>query len=103
MPDIRLIAIDLDGTLLTDGKQVCTAACAELKRIAASDVKIVIASARPPRSVRAFYRTLGLDTWQINYNGAMIWDEPAKRVVHHKPMAGDAVLRFVQRARQLHT
>jgi Cof subfamily protein (haloacid dehalogenase superfamily) len=99
---IRLIAIDLDGTLLTDAKQVCIAACAELQRIAASGVKVVIASARPPRSVRAFYHTLGLDTWQINYNGAMIWDEPGRRVVHHQPMPGDAVLRLVTRARQLH-
>jgi 5-amino-6-(5-phospho-D-ribitylamino)uracil phosphatase len=103
MPDIKLIAIDLDGTLLTAEKQVCGAACQELQRVAANGVKVVIASARPPRSVRGFYRQLGLDTWQINYNGAMIWDEPAGRVVHHQPMPGDAVRRLIERARQLHS
>lgn len=102
MPKIRLIAIDLDGTLLTDDKQVCSAACEALKRAAADGVKVVIASARPPRSVRAFYQQLGLDTWQINYNGAMIWDEPAKQVVFHQPMDGEAVLRLAMRARDLH-
>jgi Cof subfamily protein (haloacid dehalogenase superfamily) len=102
MPDIRLIAIDLDGTLLTDDKQVCGEACQELQRLAERGIKVVIASARPPRSVRAFYRQLGLDTWQINYNGAMIWDEPAGQVVFHQPMAGDAVLRLARRARDLH-
>ena len=48
-----------------------------------TSVKVVIASARPPRSVRHIYQCLGLDTWQINYNGALIWDEPARRIVQH--------------------
>ena len=102
MPDIRLIAIDLDGTLLTDDKQVCGSACEALQRAAAKGIKVVIASARPPRSVRAFYHQLGLDTWQINYNGAMIWDERSQKVVSHQPMAGETVLKLVRRARDLH-
>lgn len=102
MPNIQLIAIDLDGTLLTDDKQVCGDACRELQQLAARGLKVVIASARPPRSVRGFYRQLGLDTWQINYNGAMIWDEPANRVVFHQPIPGDAVLRLARRARELY-
>jgi Cof subfamily protein (haloacid dehalogenase superfamily) len=100
--DIRLIAIDLDGTLLNDSKQVTDNTIKSLATAVKRGVKVVIASARPPRSVRGFYQQLGLDTWQINYNGAMIWDEPAKRVVFHQPMNGDAVLRLIRRSRELH-
>lgn len=102
MSDIRLIAIDLDGTLLDDRKQLSAATIDAIGRVSAGGVKIVLASARPPRSVRAFYQQLRLDTWQINYNGAMIWDEPRAAVIHHNPMDGGAVLRLIQRSRMLH-
>ena len=61
----------------------------------------MIASARPPRSVRAIYAALKLDTWQINYNGALIWDEPSHTVVHHEPMKPKLVLAMIERARDM--
>lgn len=99
LPKIRLIAVDLDGTLLNDSKEISDQnlrAFAELER---QGVRVVIASARPPRAVRAIYRQLNLKTWQINYNGAMIWDEPTKQVVHHQPMPGSLVREIVDLAR----
>src|SRR4051812_33412172 len=89
-PPIRLVAIDLDGTLLNDSKEVTQRTAAALKCLPNSGVKVVIASARPPRSVAGFYRELGLDTWQINYNGALIWDPKERRAVFHQPL--DAML-----------
>lgn len=98
---IRLVAIDLDGTLLNDSKQVSDQTAEALCCLPARGVKVVIASARPPRSVRHVYHSLGLDTWQINYNGAMIWDEPARRVVFHQPMECAMVRLLIDRARSL--
>lgn len=100
--NIQLIAIDLDGTLLNDSKQVTDQTVAALATAVAQGVKVVIASARPPRSVRAVYQRLKLDTWQINYNGAMIWDEPNQAVMFHLPMAGEIVLKLIRRARAMH-
>lgn len=100
-PDIRLVAIDLDGTLLNDSKQVSIQTVDALCGLPTRGVRVVIASARPPRSVRHIYRSLKLDTWQINYNGALIWDEPARRVVFHQPMDGDVVRRIIDHARAL--
>jgi len=96
---VRLIAIDLDGTLLNDSKQVSDQTLAALKSAVDRGARVIIASARPPRSVRHVYSQLRLDTWQINYNGALIWDEPAKRVIYHCPMPGDLVRRLIQTAR----
>ncbi|HEY1628446.1 MAG TPA: HAD-IIB family hydrolase, partial [Tepidisphaeraceae bacterium] len=84
---IRLVAIDLDGTLLNTSKKISEQTLNALKCLP-REVRIVIASARPPRSVRQFYQALGLETWQINYNGALIWDEPSQRAVYHRPIAG---------------
>jgi hypothetical protein len=96
---IKLIAIDLDGTLLDSAKRVCPKAAESLIGVRRRGVKVVIASARPPRSVRPFYQCLELDTWQINYNGALIWDEPGRRAVRHTPMQGARVLELALAAR----
>jgi 5-amino-6-(5-phospho-D-ribitylamino)uracil phosphatase len=98
---IRLVAIDLDGTLLNDSKQVSDQTADALYCLPARGVKVVIASARPPRSVRHVYQSLHLDTWQINYNGALIWDEPKRNVVFHRPLGGAVVRRMVETARDL--
>ncbi len=99
--DIRLVAIDLDGTLLDASKKVCGRAARSLPRLPAIGVRVVLASARPPRSVRHIYQQLKLDTWQINYNGALIWDEPGRRVVRHTPMEPALVSAIVHRARDM--
>ena len=65
------------------------------------DVKVVIASARPPRSVRQIYQSLALDTLQINYNGALIWDEPNQRAIFHRPIPGRLSRRIIDHARDM--
>jgi len=102
VPRIRLIAIDLDGTLLNDAKKVSDHTARALADLGKRGIRVVIASARPPRSVRHIYSTLGLDTFQINYNGALIWDEPTKRAVFHRPLAGNLVRAIVNEARRQH-
>ena len=99
---IRLVAIDLDGTLLNDAKRVTERTVDALKCLTGSGVRVVIASARPPRSVRHVYRELGLDTWQINYNGALVWDEPGRRAVYHRPMESRVVRDLIDLARGRH-
>ncbi|MGE5609561.1 MAG: Cof-type HAD-IIB family hydrolase [Bacillota bacterium] len=102
MVDIRMVAIDLDGTLLTDAKAISEPTVEALRKVSSRGVRVVIASARPPRSVRPFYEQLGLDTLQINYNGALIWDETNKRAIFHGPMEGELVRQVARHARELH-
>jgi Cof subfamily protein (haloacid dehalogenase superfamily) len=97
---IKLIAIDLDGTLLTSSKSIAQGT-ADALRCLPGDVRVIISSARPPRSVRRFYQTLQLKTWQINYNGALIWDEPAQKPVFHCPMPGELVRRMIDLSRDM--
>jgi Cof subfamily protein (haloacid dehalogenase superfamily) len=98
-PVIRLVAIDLDGTLLNDTKQVSVQTANALRCLPQRGVKMVIASARPPRSVRQIHSMLALDTLSIHYNGALIWDEVGKKVIEHTPMAGALVTGIIAQAR----
>ena len=98
---IRLVAIDLDGTLLRTDKRLsmrCVEAIAEATR---RGVHVVLASARPPRSMREIYHRLGLDTVQVNYNGALIHDLPRYRHLYHCPLPPRLALRIVRLARRV--
>jgi hypothetical protein len=96
---VRLLAVDLDGTLLNDSKQIGAETIDALRAIQSRGIKIVIATARPPRAVRHLYSQLQLDAWQINYNGALIWDEPAQATVFHRPMPGELARQMIDLAR----
>jgi len=100
---IRLIAIDLDGTLLTSDKRISQAtvsALADAMRIGGA--RIVLASARPPRSTLAFYRQLGLDTPLICCNGALVQVPATGRTLIHRPIAAKFAIQAVQLARRVY-
>lgn len=67
---IRMIALDLDGTLLTSGGEIEPRAAGLIESLR-TRLPIVIVSARPPRGVRSFFDALRLDTPIVCYNGAM--------------------------------
>ena len=98
-PTIKLVAIDLDGTLLDSNKKVSEQTVRGLQCL--SGARVVSASARPPRSVRHIYRQLGLDTWQINYNGALIWDEINQQPIFHRPMKAELAREMIDIARDM--
>ena len=99
--DIRLVAIDLDGTLLDPEKRVDDETADALAGLARRGVPVVIASARPPRSVRPTYTRLGLSTLQVNYNGALIWDEVGRKPVVHRPLKAALVQQIVGACRDM--
>ncbi len=99
--DIRLVAMDLDGTLLRSDKNISKRCGAVIREVQAQGVKVVLATARPPRSVRSFAAVLGLDTLQIHYNGALIHDPHRSRHVFHQPMDLHLTREIIRQARRL--
>ncbi|MFP4052485.1 MAG: Cof-type HAD-IIB family hydrolase [Phycisphaerae bacterium] len=98
---IRLVAIDLDGTLLNSDKKVTETTSAILRSARRqTGVHVVLASARPPRTVRPFHSLLDLDTPMINYNGALVMDPCSGRVLLHRAIAPQVAGRVVNFARR---
>jgi hypothetical protein len=97
-----MVAIDLDGTLLSSRKTITPKTHAAIKAAVAAGIKVVLATARPPRSVRAYYEALHLDTPTINYNGALIWDEKRRKVVEHVPLDGAVAKKVINWGRGLY-
>lgn len=69
----RLIATDMDGTLLRADDTVSEATVAELARWQAGGVPLVLATGRPPRWMRKIRELLGTGT-AVCCNGAVLLD-----------------------------
>ncbi|GGE51028.1 haloacid dehalogenase [Pullulanibacillus camelliae] len=67
-----LIALDLDGTLLTSDKTISPKTKETLGRVIKAGHKVMIATGRPFRASQEYYHALQLDTPIVNFNGAYI-------------------------------
>lgn len=98
---VRLIALDIDGTLLRPDKRLSRASLVAIRAAQRRGAKVVLATARPPRGTMPVYQTLGLDTPTINFNGAVIYDTHRRRAVRHLGLDGAIALRIILVARRL--
>jgi Cof subfamily protein (haloacid dehalogenase superfamily) len=69
---IRLLALDVDGTLLNGARQITPATQRALECVAERGVKIVLASARSPRSLLPILRTIVGEGYLVAYGGGLI-------------------------------
>lgn len=74
MPDIKLIALDLDGTLLNSDKQLSRANADALARAAARGVQIVPTTGRFFTGMPEVIRALEFLQYAITINGAAVYD-----------------------------
>jgi 5-amino-6-(5-phospho-D-ribitylamino)uracil phosphatase len=100
---IRLVAVDLDGTLLNSAKEITTATANTIRTARKiGDIRIVLATARPPRTVLPFYSQLELETPIINYNGALVHEPPSGRIILHRPMEAKLARTVTSIARKMY-
>ena len=76
MTDIKLIALDLDGTLLTTDKKLTDRTKATLKAAREQGVKVVLTTGRPLKAMDFFLKELGTDghddEYTITFNGGLV-------------------------------
>ncbi len=75
-----LILLDLDGTTLQPDATLSERTCKAIAAVVAQGVLVVLASARPPRSMQPYYEELGLSSPLIAYNGALVVDGEGKTI-----------------------
>ena len=80
--DIKLIALDLDGTLLTPDKQLSPRSRAALDAAAQKGIYIVPTTGRLYDGMPAFIRELPYLRYVITTNGGQVYDAVAKKSLH---------------------
>ena len=92
MPDIRLIALDLDGTLLNSDKKLSPENEAALRRASERGIEIVPSTGRFYGGMPDFIRDLPYVHYAITINGAEVLDVANNVPVYRAEIApGDAV------------
>ncbi|TFD99884.1 Cof-type HAD-IIB family hydrolase [Jeotgalibacillus sp. R-1-5s-1] len=72
---IKLIALDMDGTLLRDDHSVSDENRAAIKSAQDQGVSVMISTGRPLVYCQEIVESLGLATYLITVNGSEIWDQ----------------------------
>jgi Cof subfamily protein (haloacid dehalogenase superfamily) len=82
---VQLMAIDLDGTLLNDGKIISEKNREALKLAHKNGIEVVIATGRADFDARALVERIGINPWIIGTNGATI-HKPDGELFHSVPL-----------------
>ena len=89
---IKLIAVDLDGTLLTTSKQISPETERVLRQADSEGIKVVLATGRPLSGTIEFNKQLGLQgarQYDIVFNGAVIQDLAGNILMNEEMNYGD--------------
>lgn len=94
MNQIKLIAFDLDGTLLKDNKELTPRTLDALKNASKAGIHLVPTTGRLYDGVPEEIRTLPFIRYVIGANGAEVYDAWEKKTLHRAEMKREEVLRF---------
>ena len=76
MSEIKLVAIDIDATLLNSNRQLTTKVSQAIKNVSAQGTKVVLTSGRPLSGIKPFLAQLGLDNqndqYVISFGGSIV-------------------------------
>lgn len=100
MPSIRLIASDLDGTLLRRDRTISDRTRAALARAQERGVVVVLATARPPLTTRFFAEDAGVTGHAICSNGAILYDISRDELLGHQTLDASIAQRLIVALRE---
>ncbi|MGU3413523.1 pyridoxal phosphatase [Enterobacteriaceae bacterium C23F] len=91
----RVIALDLDGTLLTPAKTILPQSLEALARAKEAGYQILIVTGRHHVAIHPFYQALALDTPAICCNGTYLYDYQAKKVLESDPLTISQAMQMI--------
>lgn len=99
MTAVRLVATDLDGTLLRDDHSVSARTRRALAAVQEAGITVVMVTGRPPRFVQPIAAELGVTGPAICCNGAILYDPAHNAILEHTPLSGETARAVVRRLR----
>ncbi|MBQ8827799.1 MAG: HAD family phosphatase [Clostridia bacterium] len=99
----KMIAIDMDGTLLTKDKKITEETAAALRAAANAGVLVVISTGRPAPGVEMYHEITDLGNPVIIYNGAGIIKYPEKKIIFDKGLPGEPAAKILAAGKAYNT
>ena len=89
--EIKLIAIDLDDTLLNDDLKISSRNKEAILKAVEQGIVVIIATGRMFKATLPFAKELNLDVPLIAYNGGLIKKTLSEEIVYHKPIPSNSL------------
>ncbi|HEY8529423.1 MAG TPA: Cof-type HAD-IIB family hydrolase [Paenibacillaceae bacterium] len=96
----RLIAIDVDGTLLDDEGKLRPRVRRAIRETAAAGAEIVLCTGRSPVSTLPLMAELGLSGTIITHNGAVILESASRRILHVAKLPRRSAVPYLEYCRE---
>ncbi|MGI6575943.1 MAG: Cof-type HAD-IIB family hydrolase [bacterium] len=97
----RLLAVDIDGTLVGDDLSISDATQEALRSCAEQGMVVTLATGRMFQSALPYAQKLGLTAPLITYNGALIKDTGLGTIYHHRTIPLKLAQKVVQVVKEL--
>lgn len=85
----KLMAVDIDGTLLNDRNELTENTKNTIKQAVERGLIFTIASGRPIQGIEGLNKALNLDVPFITYNGAMVVLGKSKKILYERKLSKD--------------
>lgn len=92
----KLVAIDLDGTMLNSYGEVTENTKKTIKQAIDKGIDIIIASGRPIDSIKTIAEEINANKYFISGNGALIYDMQKDEIIYDKFMKKEKVLEIIK-------
>ena len=95
---IKLLALDIDGTLVTTEKNIPAGNKTAIRRFMKNGGIVTIASGRPISGVTRYAEELGLNVgggYVITYNGSRIFDARTGELLYEKNLSAEQSARII--------
>jgi HAD superfamily hydrolase (TIGR01484 family) len=79
----KLLALDMDGTVLNSAHEITDATCQAIRHAAACGTTVMFATGREVQSIGRYIRQLGLSSPLVTVNGSEVWSAPGQIMVRH--------------------
>lgn len=100
----KLIALDMDGTLLTSDKKISENTKNALKEAEAKGVKVVLASGRPLSGITRYLAELDLlksDDYALSFNGGIVVNNKTEEIVTSTLLKGSDLKKIYEISKEL--
>lgn len=92
----KLVAIDLDGTMLNSYGMVTESTKQVIKNTINKGIEVIIASGRPIDSIKTIAKEIESENYFIAGNGALIYDIKKDEIIYEKFMNKQKVLEIIK-------
>jgi len=82
--NIKLVALDLDGTILGDKPVITPAVMAQLRRVQGLGVQLAVVTGRMHRAAVPYHQIVQSNLPLLSYQGALIQDPVSQKIYQHQ-------------------